>query len=113
MGLDGFNMGNGTLYGGGAGLRRLKNVAAGAGLSVASPAVTQGMIVTNSPRGLTMFGSPNVVIGDSNRVVEASGNSTALAATDVAVKLRMDISEFPIPTDANFANTTVAGVPRP
>lgn len=104
-GLQGFDLGS-------LGLRRVKNVAAGL-FSVASPAVTQGMLVTNTPRGLTMFSSPNVVIADSNRIVEASGNSTALASTDVVTKHRMDISEFAIPTDPGFANTTVNGVARP
>lgn len=103
-GLTGFDLANG--------LRRVKNVAVGAGLSMAAPAITQGMLVTNTPRGLTLYGSPSVVIADSNRVVEASGNSTALASTDVVIKHRMDISEFAIPSDPSLANTVVAGVPR-
>ena len=112
-GLAGLNIGNIALYP--SPLRRVKNVAVGGAANsiVASPALTDGMLVTNTTRGLTMHASPNVVISDSTRVVEASGNSTALAVTEAVMKHRMDISEFPIPTDPSFANTTIAGVARP
>lgn len=112
-GLNGFNLADPMLYGNG--LRRVKNVAVGPGMppSMASPAITDGMVLTNTPRGLTIYSSPNVLIADSNRVVEASGNSTALAATDTVMKHRMDISEFAIPTDPGFANTVVNMVSRP
>jgi len=109
VGLAGFNMANPLLS-----MRRVRNVSFGTGVNaLASPALGQGVVAVNSPRGLTVYGSPSVVIADSNRVVEASGNSTALAVTDVVIKHRVDVSEFAIPTDPGFANTTIAGVVRP
>jgi hypothetical protein len=116
-GLTGFDMGNLGLYGP-FGLRKTRNVAhdpaqAGLTMAMASPAISQGIVAVTTRRGLTMYGSPNIVVADSNRVVEASGDSAALATTDVAVKHRIDTSEFAIPTDPTFANTVVNGVRRP
>lgn len=104
-GLPGFNVGNTTLYPPN-GIRRLRNISAGTGVpSIASPAISQGVLLANTPRGLVSYNSPSVVIADSNRIVEASGNSTTLASTNGVTKHRIDISEFAIPTDPSFAST--------
>ena len=53
--------------------------------------------------------SPSIVIADSNRVVEASGDSQAMASADALLKHRMDISEFPIPTSNSQPMNITAG----
>jgi len=91
-----------------AGLRAIRDVASVYGEGVSSaPAVGSGFVAVCTRRGLTVYNAPSVVIADANRVIEASGNSTALATADAVLKHRMDISEFPIPTDPSFANTSV------
>ncbi|HTE19707.1 MAG TPA: hypothetical protein VK689_15180, partial [Armatimonadota bacterium] len=111
--LTGFDMGNETLYGPGA-LRKLRAIAVGLNSpTAAAPAIGPGIVAVTTPRGLTTYTSPNVVIADSNRVVEASGDSTAVASTDVVRKDLIDVSDFAIPTDPSLANTTVNGVARP
>ena len=108
-GLNGFDLGNASLYRPN-GLRRTRNVsfdASGANRRDTNPppAVADGIVVVSTPRGLTSYISPSIVVADSNRIIEASGDSTALAITDVTVKHRLDRSEFPIPTDPSLANT--------
>ena len=56
------------------------------------------------------------VLGDSrvNSVISPTYVAAwVLATSDVLLKHRMDISDFPIPTDPSFANTTVNMVARP
>lgn len=100
-GLLGFNLDS---YG--FALRRIYN--AGGGLAegaVPSPLVGPGLLAANTRRGLVFYGTPNVVIADADRIVEASGDSTALASTGAVTRRRIDLSEFAIPTDPSFANT--------
>jgi hypothetical protein len=106
-GLAGFDVGNTVAYGVN-GMRKLRNVShiPNAPLcAFASPAISNGLMAVSTVRGLTIYTQPNVVIADNNRVVEASGDSRALATVDTVLKHRIDLSEFPIPTDPKFANT--------
>ncbi len=106
-GLDGHNAGNHVLYPP-DGLRRVRGVSYTAGSQPANnppPAISQGIVAVNTPRGLVAYASPNVVVADTNRIVEASGDSIALASLDVTVKHRIDQNEFAIPTDPSLANT--------
>lgn len=112
----GMNLGNTAFYGGVNGLARVKNVSdLGANVisATASPAVADGMVATSTMRGLTMYGMPGVLIADSNRIVEASGDSTALAVTDVVVKERADASEFPFPTDQQGDTVNIGTAQNP
>lgn len=87
--LAAYNMGERTIYGLPGGVSRTVNVAANTGSPcIAAPAVSDGVIAVSSPRGLTMYGSPNVIVADANRIIEASGDSTALAVTDVVLHER-------------------------
>ena len=101
-GLTGYDLG--TL-----GIRRLRNVAAIPGIvapaGIAPVTVSEGMIIASTRRGMTVFSSPNVVVADSNRIVETSGDSAARVSLDTTLKRRMDSSEFPIPTDPQLAST--------
>jgi hypothetical protein len=103
VGLEPFDIAN---YG--APLRKTPmNVAGGLvapGDLVPAPAIADGTIAVSTGRGVTVYGAPNVVVADSNRIIEASGDSTALATTDVVLKHRIDTSDFPIPTDPSFSN---------
>lgn len=111
-GLTGFNAGDPS-YGGTVGLARRRLVADYGNVNavgvppavLAPPAISEGIVAINTGRGLTLYHSPNVLVADSNRVVEASGDSVALASTDVVLKDRRDDSEFAIPTDVQFAST--------
>jgi hypothetical protein len=107
-GLDGFNIGNLALYPPN-GIRKLRNVsftgpAAGEARYNPPPAVGQGLVAVSSTRGLTMYNSPNVIVTDANRVIEASGDSHALASTDVVTKHQFVQNDFPIPTDPAFVD---------
>jgi hypothetical protein len=109
-GIAGFDCGNTAFYGVG-GLRRLRNVAAAAGWPAGEPVATapvtvsDGILLANTRRGLTTFSSPAVIVADSNRILETSGDSAARVSVDLTLKRRIDRSEFPIPTDPSFANT--------
>jgi len=104
-GLTGFNLFS-------FGLRRVRNVsfAPVPGLAIntvfaaATPAIQENLLATQTFRGVTVFRSPNVVVADTNRVIEASGDSRAAAVTEVLTKLHPDDSDFPVPTDPQFAN---------
>ncbi|MFN3648088.1 MAG: hypothetical protein ACK47B_00800 [Armatimonadota bacterium] len=90
-----------------AGLRRVRAVTVVPPTSpvTAPPVLSDDLLVATTPQGLTFYRSPNVVIADSNRIIEASGDSQALASTDAVLKHRVDNSEFAIPTDPAFSNT--------
>lgn len=107
--LLGLNVGNTALYPPN-GLRKLRDVASdpqgsASDMAMASPAIGDGIVAVNTRRGLKLYKSPHVVVADSNRIVEASGDSTALASTAATVKNRVDNSEFAIPTDPSLADT--------
>ncbi len=112
-GLDGFNIGNIALYGASA-LTRKRDIAAdppsGQVMANSTPAIVDGLLAVTSRRGLSFLGSPSIVIADSNRVVEASGDSFAVASLDVSQKHRLLTSEYPIPTDPVFSITGGAPV---
>lgn len=98
-GLDGHNVGNTTLYPPN-GLVRTRNITVGTGIpTVAPPAISDKFVAVCTPRGLTAYAAPNVLVADSNRIVEATGDATAVASADVVVKHRINLSEFAIPTD--------------
>jgi len=107
VGLNGFNVGNTGLYPP-IGLVKTRNISAGTGMpaSIASPAIGDQFVAISSPRGLTTYGAPNVLVADSNRIIEATGDATAVASTDVVVKQRIGLSDFAIPTDP--ANSGIA-----
>ncbi|HEU4753847.1 MAG TPA: hypothetical protein VFU47_12125, partial [Armatimonadota bacterium] len=118
-GLLGFDLGNTNLYGP-AGLRKIRNVswdpAIGGGRYNPSPAISDGLLAASSIRGLTLYGSPNVLIADANRIVEASGDSTALANTEAVTKQvlvddNLASADFPVPTDPGFAINPVTNQP--
>ncbi len=111
-GLQGFDVSGGLAQLYGTGLRRVRQVSPPAtqpgsttavDAVVPTPAVVQGAVVVSCPRGMVVYNSPNVLIADANRIVEASGDSTTLATTDVVTKHRTQNSEFPIPTDPQFS----------
>ncbi|MGV3721279.1 MAG: hypothetical protein ACO1SX_10265, partial [Actinomycetota bacterium] len=113
-GLAGFNVGNTTLYPP-VGLVKTRNISAGTGMpfTVASPAIGDKFVAVCTPRGLTTYGAPNVLVADSNRVIEATGDATAVASTDVVVKHRINLSDFAIPTDPPNTNITVGNQLQP
>ncbi|MBM3458257.1 MAG: hypothetical protein FJX77_06970, partial [Armatimonadetes bacterium] len=98
-GLTGFDLGV-------LGLRRLRNVAAVPGVvapvGIAPVTVGEGTIIAATKRGMTVFSSPNVVVADSNRIVETSGDSAARVTLDTTQKWRNDFSEVPVPSDPRF-----------
>lgn len=98
--LNGQDVGNGTLYPP-SGLVKVRNIASGVGMpsTLAAPAIGEKFVAICTPRGLTAYAAPNVLVADSNRIVEATGDATAVASTDVVVKHRLNLSEFAIPTD--------------
>ena len=99
-GLNGYNVGDTALYPP-SGLVKTRNIAFGTGLhSVAPPAIGEKFVAVCSPRGLTTYAAPNVLVADSNRIVEATGDATAVASTDVVTKIRLNLSDFAIPIDA-------------
>jgi len=110
VGLNGYNVGNTTLYPP-SGLVKTRNIAFGTGMpaSVAAPAISEKFVAICTPRGLTTYAAPNVLVADSNRVVEATGDATAVASTDVVVKNRLNLSDFAIPIDvpAGFGGTVL------
>lgn len=109
-GLTGYNVGDKTLYPP-SGLVKTRGIAAGTGMppTVAAPAISEKFVAVCTPRGLTAYAAPNVLVADSNRVVEATGDATAVASTDVVVKHRINLSDFAIPTD--IPSTVLAGNP--